>query len=813
MSFSDLTTASRVRDIIKRQAVGEISKNVPRALIGRVVSVDLPRQTARVWFTGDEQPVSVHLFSSTIPGKWQSQLQPGLTASTNTVGYGSMVSCQRLNGILYITDVLTGGQFSYDLTTMNQKYLSTYAYTDSAASVFGQVIAAKMHVTVVADMTVGQALEFGPFIMKGDQSHANWAKIEVNSSIGNTTYEFTVPGNQFYDGSNFLDRWFRILPKGETSSNLSAQKDYYDLDICYKNTAYGVEPEFNVQSDEIWFRLIPRNTDVTFFAGDVSIETSMFDHPRSVDGNERFVQQVVTIPPDIAGYLGFHNSEMNVFDLFDLKIRDQFDRNVTGSWDTATDGTTWTTHIGSASNYDVVSGTGGRIIASSVSNSYKVINSRLEYDHDALIRFSPSHVAAGGTYQVSVRIRQTATNDWYECAATMQTTGQTDASISKNIAGTITSLASTASVLTHTANGDIWIRAQVRNDKLRMKMWLASGTEPTAWLLTVTDATRTAAGALCLRVERASGNTNSALVVTFEHVECNVSMQARFSAASWATGPWRSGVLRGSQELQKTWTCNGTFTWDDTNSALGWTDEIVFSGIGRHRNGLSQGSAYLTCPRNVSEYVIPVFGNATPTTIAVHANGVVLAAGRSLYVAIPPGERNVDLIENLFLVDSSVNGVDFQLPEWAVLIAHRPLSGNVRLGNGTALWYPWTPTLTNLTQGAGRLIVARYHKANGLVNWRFKFTYGSGSSVGTSPRFTLPFTPHASYVGSEDIVGRGTLLDAGTANYAAVARMVSGSTVEIFRETDTAHQTLTSGAPWTWGTNDVMSVSGALESA
>src|SRR5687768_13689712 len=151
-SLASLATAARVRDVIKRQASSEIGKEVPRQLIGRVVSVDLPRQRARVWITGDEQPIEVSLFSSTIPGKWQSQLQPGLTASTNTIGYGSMVACQRLDGTLYITDVLTGGQFSYDLTTMNQKFLATWPYSGSAQSVFGQVIEAKMHVTIVSDL-------------------------------------------------------------------------------------------------------------------------------------------------------------------------------------------------------------------------------------------------------------------------------------------------------------------------------------------------------------------------------------------------------------------------------------------------------------------------------------------------------------------------------------------------------------------------------------------------------------------------------------------------------------------------------------
>jgi hypothetical protein len=129
-----------------------------------------------------------------------------------------------------------------------------------------------------------------------------------------------------------------------------------------------------------------------------------------------------------------------------------------------------------------------------------------------------------------------------------------------------------------------------------------------------------------------------------------------------------------------------------------------------------------------------------------------------------------------------------------------------------AAWSVWTPTLTNLTLGSGT-VTARHLTIGKTMVWRFKFLYGASSAVGTSPQFTLPAAPHSSYSATGDALGRGTLLDSGTANHPAVARLVSGSTVEIFRETDTSHVTITSTVPWTWTTNDSLSVGGTIELA
>lgn len=685
-SFAKVETAARVRDIIKRGAAQVVSSSVPGEMVGRVVSVDLPRRTARVWFTGDEQPMSVKLFTSTIPGQWQGQLLPGMTASTNLVGYGSMVVCQRFRGELYITDVLTGGQFSYDLATMNQKFVSTYPYAYSPNSVFGQVVAAKMHVTIVQELNLSEALEFGPFIKVNDQASSNWVKISINTSSGTSEYQFNMSDTQLNSSSGTFNRWFRIMPFSETTTDRFDQRDYFDLDIVNKSTSYGTDADTGLASNnEYWFRMVKRSDDFLILSADVSIETSMFDKPRSVDGNERLIMQVVTNPEFIRGYVGFHNSQMNIRDLLDTKIRDDFNnRTSTSGPGTSEDGTVWTTFNGAGTNY-TVSGGKIQIIPTSAGTTYNIHTaaSRMEYDHDVIIKISPSHVATGGSYWVYVLARRTANTDYYRAGIEFTTSGQANVNIEKVVASSGTGLEFAASAFTYVADGEYWIRFQIRDTKLRMKAWNNTASQPLAWNLTeALDTSHTTAGSSGIQVFRGGTNTNSTLVVSVDYFEDNLSQQVEFSEGNWATGPWRTGLLDVSRRLTDTWTISGgNFSWDGTS--LGWTGEILLTGIGRHRNALGDGLMYVTCPRNVSNYVIPVFGNSSPTTINTTTAGVPLAAGRSLYVAVPPGERSIDLMENLFLVDSSIDGVDFQLPEWAVLIAHRqPGTEVIRLANG-----------------------------------------------------------------------------------------------------------------------------------
>lgn len=56
----------------------------------------------------------------------------------------------------------------------------------------------------------------------------------------------------------------------------------------------------------------------------------------------------------------------------------------------------------------------------------------------------------------------------------------------------------------------------------------------------------------------------------------------------------------------------------------------------------------------------------------------------------------------------------------------------------TGAWKSWTPTLTNMTLGNGTLD-CQYFKIGRTVHWKFKFTLGTTSTVGTSPYFSVPF--------------------------------------------------------------------------
>lgn len=127
-----------------------------------------------------------------------------------------------------------------------------------------------------------------------------------------------------------------------------------------------------------------------------------------------------------------------------------------------------------------------------------------------------------------------------------------------------------------------------------------------------------------------------------------------------------------------------------------------------------------------------------------------------------------------------------------------------------AAWESWTPTLANITQGNG-VVSAKFRREGNLIHFRFKFTLGSTSAIGTNPNFTLPVTPHADYVTVLSRFGGGTLMDNGTAEYPAQLNM-TGSVVR-FLTASSPLATITATAPFTWTTNDALWADGHYEPA
>ncbi len=127
----------------------------------------------------------------------------------------------------------------------------------------------------------------------------------------------------------------------------------------------------------------------------------------------------------------------------------------------------------------------------------------------------------------------------------------------------------------------------------------------------------------------------------------------------------------------------------------------------------------------------------------------------------------------------------------------------------TAAWTSYTPTLTNLTQGNGT-VVATYRRLGKILDLRFKFTLGSTSAVSTNPAISLPtgMTMSSYYGDFIDPVGGVMLIDTGVATRGGFLlpdhtnnRLLIGAytTAGVF-------QNVTSTAPHTWATADIMSL-------
>jgi hypothetical protein len=138
---------------------------------------------------------------------------------------------------------------------------------------------------------------------------------------------------------------------------------------------------------------------------------------------------------------------------------------------------------------------------------------------------------------------------------------------------------------------------------------------------------------------------------------------------------------------------------------------------------------------------------------------------------------------------------------------------NAQLSQNVA-WTAWTPTLTNLTLGSGT-VVAKYQQIGKTVKFRFEFTLGAGSAVGTSPTFSLPVI--AASMSAYDIVGRSTLNDTGTRQYLGFVNLPNTTTAGITAEAADSSYVyafgITATAPHTWATTDVITAVGQYEAA
>lgn len=703
--FDSLDTAVRVRDLIKKQANRQISVGVPKPLIGRMMSVDVPRQQGTVWFPGDDQPVSVSLFSGTMPGDWQHRdVDPSdVTESTSLEGRGSMVVCQRFNGVIYVTQVLNGGQFSFDFRTLGMSItLQEPTNTVDAVGDAASEIAGDPHETFInchvtsSDLLINQAMEFGPFTSHNEGAPGvGFMEISVQYAGGMKYYRITTNVSDEFDNTVYVSAtsnknpgiWFRLIAEHQINdSNTPSNRTVYDfdLDFTYKNTAYGNPGDFSGWK-ELWFRIIKR-VGPTGFDAKVTIRATNIQKGRSLGGRELFMQEKKVAPNEIWGYLGYHGSRQGLSDTTKWH-RDSFSHVETGIWGRNDDYSLWTGVGGAAANYSI-DGTRGIIAISTNNTNYSQQLAGPIDSFDMFFEIGVSAVATGASIQVGAIFRYVDASNYFTYVVEFRTTSDIQLVARKTVAG-VTSTIGSAAVpgISYSSGTRLSLRIEIDAtlDRIRSKVWLFGNDEPETWLKTDVD-TDTTSGNYGLYALAATGNTNTKPVSAyFYNYNVMASPKSGYGEPpvnfeQWHTGPWRSGPIRLASDLQKTWTHDGVFTWDGTY--LRWTGTIYLTGVGRNRYGLKYGKAYIPYPTWGPIWRILPGDNTDGSS---PSQGFLLNAGESLWVGVPPGTGYRDLVNTYFVIDQSVEK-EYALPEWAVLIAARGPAGcvpEIRLGNGT----------------------------------------------------------------------------------------------------------------------------------
>ncbi len=781
MGFDKLETAARVRDIIKQGSRQVVSEQVPRPLIGRMVTVNLRKLQGTVWFPGDDQPILVQLMSNAIPGDWHYRYG-AIDTNEDTMsiaGYGSIVICQRLNGVIYVIYVLSGGQMNYELQAVGLGIVmqKTFDDTDLSGATVAVDIAGDPHesffaVELDAGVGVGEAVEFGPFV-KLEDGRTRFGHIEINISSFDwaKSYKFVLNPHELTqeaDVTNTVYPWLRIIPTHEAAQAGGAND--IELDICYRPS----EDEFR---NDIWFRIVNAGYSISVVSAKISIKSTMFNKARMLSNTEALVHRVVEQPSEPWGYLGYYRSD-HVFDnVHDGDHADNFGRSVTTGWGVSDRGYSYG-YLPSSSAFRV-NGQDGIIEVAANNTTYVAYNTDSNLIRDFYFQAAPEENVLTQDVWGGIAIDvNTGSGDMLMVGLAWKTTGDVYAFIRRKNSGTITLVGSEVDTNLSYLNNDpsYYVNVHVRYERdansnariLKIKTWFIDEPEPRPWLIEQTVASGSSPAVSVnagMFAHAVTGNTNTKpygvhfreYKLTGDHFTPEDSGGFSNVSFPWHTGPWRSGALRTAEALQKTWTYDGRFDWDGTYLKI--VGKVHFDGIGMNRNGLKSGYAYLEMVNNTSaasaaNRFIPVmpFDDEDETSGFREWDldqGIQLYEGESLWCGIPPGSDQTNLIRNLFIVNGGYHSAwnsestaqYYSLPEWAVMIASRAQSGatpEVRLGNGEML-DSWKniPLSNGWTNRGGAYPPLQYRRINSysiLVRGHLS----SGTTTGGTTIATLP---------------------------------------------------------------------------
>lgn len=212
-------------------------------------------------------------------------------------------------------------------------------------------------------------------------------------------------------------------------------------------------------------------------------------------------------------------------------ISDTFTRTVANGWGAADTGEVWTPNA--AAQFST-NGTVGQISVEAVGARRMVTLGVSLTDVDMIYSVSIPVTAAGAAITSSALLRYVSASTHYYAGVQFETAGTITARIVRRVADVDATLASVATGLTYTPGTLYRVRTQIVGSTLRMRVWDASGSEPTVWHASAPAIT--AAGAVGIRALLTTGNTNTLpVILSYDNLSVSPVTQIRLDINDYIT--------------------------------------------------------------------------------------------------------------------------------------------------------------------------------------------------------------------------------------------------------------------------------------
>lgn len=247
-------------------------------------------------------------------------------------------------------------------------------------------------------------------------------------------------------------------------------------------------------------------------------------------------------------------------------VIDTFVRSASSGWGSADSGQAYTISGGVSSDYSVGSGYGEHLLTT-IANRDSILSSVSLQDLDATFDVQCSQTPTGARIEGQFHVRRADSSNYYTVLIWFNTTGNIDLLVSKRVAGTISTIVSSTSVITGFSPTAFYrVRFRVVGTSLLAKIWLSTNPEPATWTLSTTDSALTAAASVAFRTTATAGNTNASAAVRFDNLTVTNETATAGDTTAYNFSAVTTDVIKTIAPVAADLTKSRITAWEDPGS-------------------------------------------------------------------------------------------------------------------------------------------------------------------------------------------------------------------------------------------------------